>query len=355
MSHPAAKLSILIILLGLIGLLAVYSASIAENLGNPNTKLDEYRLVKQQATWLIVGLITFFVVSRIPITLIKKFIPLALIISILLMLLVFVPGIGQKLQGATRWINLGFFHLQPSEIFKISLILYLATWLEKKRSLRSFLLIICLSIGLIMLQSDLGSAVVLGTGAFLIYYLSGAKAKELFGISSIVLFLGFILILISPYRLRRVSTFLDPTTDPLGASYHIRQVLLSLGSGGWFGVGLGRSLQKHAFLPEASTDSIFAVICEEMGFFGGVILIGLFIGLIMLGYKISLSAKDQFTKLVAAGITSLIAVQIFVNLSAMVALVPLTGIPLPLISYGGSSLITTLFGLGILASAAKNK
>lgn len=354
MSHPATKLSILIILLGLIGLLAVYSASIAENLSNPN-KLDEYRLVRQQATWLFFGLITYFLISKIPFTLIKKLIPFVLTISIILMLLVIIPGIGQKLQGARRWIDLGFFHLQPSEIFKICLILYLANWLEKKRPLGSFLLIICLSIGLIMMQSDLGTAVVLATSSFLIYYLSGARVKELFTISIFALFLGLLLIIISPYRLRRVSTFLDPTTDPLGASYHIRQVLLSLGSGGWFGVGLGRSLQKHAFLPEASTDSIFAVISEELGFFGALIIIILIVALIMLGFKIALTAKDQFTKLTAAGITCLFAVQTFVNLSAMVALVPLTGVPLPLISYGGSSLISTMVGLGILASAAKNK
>jgi len=352
MKRPFVQLSILILALSFLGLLAIYNASVVEGF---NDFGDKYHFVKQQAVWLLTGLFLFILISRLPISFIKKIIPFGLFFSLILMVVVIVPGIGLKLQGARRWLNFGFFGIQPSELFKVMLVVYLAYWLEKRRSLSSFLGILAISLGLIMLQPDLGTAIVLGGSSFLVYYLSGAPVKQLFAIAIITLTLGCLLIVSSPYRLKRVQTFLDPTTDTLGSSYHINQILLSLGSGGWLGVGLGRSLQKHAYLPEATTDSIFAVICEEMGFLGGIILFALLTLLVLLGIRIALKSKSNFAKLCAGGISGLIAIQTFLNLSAMVALVPLTGIPLPLISYGGSSLIATLIGFGILASAAKEK
>lgn len=350
--HSVLSLFLLTVLICSLGLVAVYNSSVVEAF---NQFHDKYHFVKQQAILTIFGLISFIVISRIPIGLIRKLAPYAFAVSLFLMLIVLIPGIGMRLQGARRWINLGFTVLQPSEPFKVALVLYLAYWLEKPRQIKQFISVLGLSLILVMLQPDLGTTIVIGTTAFLVYYLSGAPVKELFIIATSALIFGIIMIVTSSYRLQRVQTFLDPTNDPLGSSYHINQVLLGLGSGGWLGVGLGRSIQKHAYLPEATTDSIFAVVGEELGFVGGVTLMALMLVLVLYAFKLSLRAKSTFGKLAAAGIAGLVAVQTFLNISAMVALVPLTGVPLPLISYGGSSLFAVLSALGILASAAQEK
>ncbi|MBI1871918.1 FtsW/RodA/SpoVE family cell cycle protein [Candidatus Collierbacteria bacterium] len=206
----------------------------------------------------------------------------------------------------------------------------------------------------LILQSDFGTAAIITSICFGLYFISGSGLKEI-GILLAVLLLGaFFFIFSSPYRMQRLATFIDPTSDTLGRSYHINQVILGLGSGGMFGVGLGRSRQKYAYLPEAATDSIFAIVGEETGFVGGLVLISLLLSLCLLAFKIAAKARDQHQRLVAVGIALLFSAQTFVNLSSMVALIPLTGVPLPLISYGGSSLITNFISLGILASIARS-
>ena len=350
MGHPIRNLLLMTLLLSSIGLLSVYNASVAEAF---NDFGDKYYFAKQQLVWLLAGFAIFFVLSSLPFKLIKKLIPVAFFISLIFMIAVIIPGVGLKVQGARRWIDLGVSTVQPSEFFKLSLLLYLAYWLEKPRRFRSFIAILVGSLILIMLQPDLGTAIIVGTTSFLVYYLSGSPLKELFCVLAIAFTLGFVLIAMSPYRLARVHTFLNPTVDPLGSGYHINQVILGLGSGGYFGVGLGRSIQKHSYLPEATTDSIFAVIGEEMGFAGGVAIIAGLLILSLYCLKLALLSKNNFAKVVIGSIGGLIGIQSFVNLSAMVALIPLTGVPLPLISYGGSSLITTFSALGILTSATK--
>lgn len=334
-----------------LGILAVYNASVAEGLASFNNK---FHFVSQQLKWAGIGTILLLVASQLPVSFYKKVAPAFFLFTLVLMVLVLIPGLGSKIQGARRWLSLGSFTLQPSELLKLSLIIYLAAWLEKPKPLLNFLFILGLILGLTMLQPDLGTAIILVSTGFLVFYLSGAPLHHLGLLFLGGISLGSLLILTSPYRRARLSTFLDPTEDPLGASYHINQVLLALGSGGLFGVGIGRSRQKYQYLPEATTDSIFAVIGEEVGFIGAITLLLLLLALISTAFKITTKARDPFAQLLAGGITGFLAVQILLNLAAMVALVPLTGIPLPLISYGGSSLITTLTGIGILLSISKS-
>lgn len=348
------SLSILLsgILVAVFGLIAIYDASIVDAY---KTFGDKFHYVKQQGSWLIIGIIASLVVSNLPIKFLKKIAPIGLLITIFLLIIVLIPGIGSKFLGARRWLILGPIVIQPSEILKISLILYLSHWLEKPREVIKFIALIGFCLFLIMLQPDLGTALIVVGSSFLVYYLSGAPIKYIFYFSSFLLVSILTLIAISPYRMNRVKTFLDPTADPLGASYHINQILYGIGSGGWTGVGLGMSRQKYAFLPEATTDSIFVIIAEEIGFVGSVFIILILIYLLMSSFRVASKTTDRFEMLLASGISLLFLVQIFVNLSSMVALVPLTGVPLPFISYGGSSLVSNFIALGLLINIAKKQ
>jgi cell division protein FtsW len=346
-----ALLTGLSVFISLIGLLAVYNASVVEAF---NDFHDKYHFAKQQLVWLFLGLTIYLIISRVSLKFLKKNAPLFFVFSLLSMVLVLIPGLGLRLQGARRWLALGSFNFQPSELLKASLVVYLATWLEKPKEMKRFALLLATCLGLIMLQPDLGTAVVVGVIGFGLFYLSGASSRDIIIFISSLAISGLVLIFSSSYRLERLKTFLEPTADPLGRSYHINQVLIGLGSGGLTGVGLGRSRQKYAYLPEATTDSIFTIVGEELGFIGGTILIGLLLSLSLLAFRIASLARDQHQRLLASGIALLLSAQTFVNLASMVALVPLTGVPLPLISYGGSSLISTFVALGILASVARH-
>lgn len=351
-SHNRLPSTILIagILIACFGLVAIYDASVVDAF---RTFEDKFHYVKQQSIWIVVGIIVALITANLPIQLIKKNAHILYGITLFLMIIVLIPGIGSKLLGARRWIDLGFMVLQPSELLKITLAIYLAKWLEQERSLKHFLILLGINIGLIMLQPDLGTAIITVAVSFMVYCLSGAKIKEIISFSAILVLAISSLILFSPYRMERMKTFIDPTVDPLGSSYHINQVLYGLGSGGVSGVGLGRSRQKYAYLPEATTDSIFVIIAEEFGFIGSSLFIITLIGLLTASFKVALNVHDKFDKLLSSSITLLFLIQIFVNLSSMVALVPLTGVPLPFISYGGSSLVTNFIALGLLINIAK--
>lgn len=353
---PAKKsrlaLSIIIggILLALFGLLAIYDASVVEGYKD---FADKFHFVKQQAVWLVIGIGTALVASSIPLSLLKKYSHIFLLICLFLMIVVLVPGIGSKFLGARRWIVMGPIVIQPSELIKIALIMYLAKWLEVPRDLKQFLALLGLCLGLVMLQPDLGTGVIIVGTCFAIYYLSGANTRDI-SIFIMLLFLAMsVLIIASPYRFNRLKTFMDPTSDPLGASYHINQILFGLGSGGLTGVGVGQSRQKFAYLPEATTDSIFVIIAEEFGFIGGTFVIISLIALCIASLKVASRSNDRFDKLLSSGVSLLFLTQILVNLSSMTALMPLTGVPLPFISYGGSSLVTNFLSLGLLANVAK--
>lgn len=340
----------LVILLTLFGLIVVFDASVVEAYQQFG---DKFYFLKLQAVWAVVGLIGLFVVSFIPAKVWSNFAMPFFFLSVILLIAVLLPGVGVEVQGARRWLDLGFTTLQPSELAKLAAVIYLSSWLSKHQRFLPFIFITSILLGLVILQPDMGTAVILSLTAFSLYFLSGAPIKNLLTIGLIGAVIGLGLIVISPYRLNRLKTFLDPSTDPLGASYHIRQVLIALGSGGWSGQGIGRSRQKYQYLPEATTDSIFAVIAEETGFIGSSMVILALISLVNRGIRISRLASTKFTQLLAGGITSWFALQTLINLSAMVAILPLTGVPLPFISYGGSSLITMLVASGILLNISK--
>lgn len=329
------------------GVLMVYDASSVSAFRDFG---DKFYYLKEQLKWLALGMVslsffTFFDYRRF-----YFLSPFIILTSIALLILVFIPGLGIKAYGASRWLNFRLFLLQPSELAKLSLVIYLSAWFSEKEKGRffAFLLLVGLLLALIFLQPDMGTAVVLALIALLLYFLSGAPLWHFGVLIPPAAVLSFILIRISPYRFQRLLSFVNPDIDPLGVSYHLRQILIALGSGGLWGLGIGQSRQKYAYLPESMTDSIFAIIGEELGFFKTAILIMLFIFFIWRGFKIAKSAPDRFGQLLGAGITSWFAIQIFINLSAMLALIPLTGIPLPFISYGGSSLVMALSGVGIL-------
>jgi cell division protein FtsW len=340
----------LVAIITLFGLVMVYNASVLEAF---TLFRDKYYFLKQQSLWLVLGWSALAVASIMPLNLLKKISPLALIVALVLLVIVLIPGIGSESLGARRWLNIGGFNLQPTELAKLSLLIYLAAWLEKNRPFWQFGLILALFLGLIMLQPDLGTALVLVTAAVLVFYISGAPLKVLLLLTVVGLTAGFGLIMSSDYRRERLMTFLNPMHDPLGSSYHIRQALIAIGSGGFWGLGLGESRQKYQFLPEVTTDSIFAVIAEEIGFVGGGLLIVALLVVIAHGMNIARLAPDRFSGLLAAGITSWLAVQMFINLAAMLAILPLTGVPLPFISYGGSSLIVSLTGIGLLVNISR--
>ncbi len=316
---------------------------------------DKWHYLKGQFLWVVVGLslltaFSFFDYHRFY----NLSLPL-LFVAIFLLILVFIPGIGIDLLGAKRWINLGFVSLQPSEFVKLSLAIYLAAWFSKKEKGRfiAFILLIGLLFGLVVLQPDMGTAIVILGEAFIMYFISGGNI--LYFLSSIPVLgaLGLVLIKTSPYRAERLATFLNPAIDVQNSSYHVKQILIALGNGGVFGVGLGNSLQKYAYLPENTTDSIFAIIAEELGFIGSTILIGIFAVVVWRGFLIASKAPDNFGRLLAAGITTFLGIQMIINLAAQTVLVPLTGIPLPFISYGGSALIVDLCAVGILLNIAR--
>jgi cell division protein FtsW len=341
---------ILILIFVFVGLIAVADASAPQAL---NTYGDKFYLFRQQLMWAGVGLAAFFVTSLINYKFWEKIATPIFLISLMLLTVVLLPHLGFKALGARRWIDAGMFSIQPSELVKISLTMFLAKVASKNKNALSYFVPLIVVAILIMLQPDLGTTLVVATIGLSQIFVSGVNLLYFAGALFTVFLATIGLILVSPYRKERLLTFLQTERDPLGASYHIRQILLGLGSGGIFGVGLGASRQKYLFLPESSTDSIFAVIAEELGLIGAVSIILLFGYFVFKGLTIAMRAPDTFSKVLATGITAWIGGQAFLNVASMVALVPLTGIPLPFISYGGSSLVTVMAACGILLNISQ--
>ncbi len=291
----------------------------------------------------------------------KKYVLLFFIAALGLLFLALISDIGEGYDKASRWISVGGFSFQPSEIFKLAFVLYLAAWLEKKGKevdnfsavMIPFITILALVGILLIKQPDIGTLGVIIVAAMAIYFAAGAKISHLLIIVSAGIAAFWGLIKMAPYRMDRLTVFLHPETDPQGIGYQINQALLALGSGGFFGLGLGHSRQKYNYLPEPIGDSIFAIIGEEVGFIGLLILLALFVIFAWRGFKIAQAAPDTFGKLAAVGITSWLTFQALMNIMAITSLIPLTGIPLPFISYGGSALVTSLLGVGILLSISR--
>jgi len=344
---------IILLVLGILILASVSASFSQEKFGTP------YYFLKRQILWIILGIILAFLVFRISLDFLKKLAPILLLINLILLAMVFLPGIGTKFGGAERWITLGFISFQPSEFLKLTFILYLAAWLanksfHKNQTLIAFLIIMGIISFLLISQPDISTLGVILISGILIYFLANTPLWH-----SLLMFLissGFFLTLIkiAPYRAERLLVFLKPETDPMGIGYQIKQALIAIGSGGILGFGLGMSRQKFGFLPGSISDSIFAIFSEETGFIGGLILISLFLIFLWRGFKIAKQSKDKFSQLTALGITSWITIQAFVNIGVMIGVLPLTGIPLPFISYGGSALITEMIGIGILLNISRH-
>jgi len=332
------------------GVIFVYDSSVAQAMADFG---DSNYYIRQQLLWLLIGFLVLFFFSNFDYRNLKKISGLLLVGSLTLLVLVLVPGFGTSVGGARRWLNLGILSIQPSEIVKLASAIWLAARFEKGVRLKPFLLLLPFVVFVTaILQKDLGSAIVFMVMAGLIFLLSGGALWQIFlavpvGIAGL---LG--LILTSDYRRNRILAFFDPFSDTQGVTYHISQVLIALGSGGITGLGLGQSRQKF-YIPEITTDSIFAVIGEELGFLGGLFLIVLFSVLIFRGFKIAENCTDRFGQILAGGITSWLGIQAIINLGAMVSLFPLTGVPLPFISYGGSALVANLAAIGILLNISK--
>ncbi len=342
--------SLFILFFSLFGLLFIFDASVPDSLQNFGTP---WHYASRHFVWILLGFSAFLGLSFIPSSTWKKIAPFAFGLAVILLIAVLIPGIGSRLQGAQRWILLGPVPIQPSEITKLSLILFFSTWLAKHQRFAPFLFFTTLIALLVMLQPNMSTAVILSLLSTILYFLAGGKLKPLFLFGGVATLLAAILILAAPYRRERLMTFINPESDPLGKSYHIRQITLALGRGGVFGQGIGLSKQKQHYIPEAANDSIFAIFAEETGFVGSVFLIALYGILIKTGLQITAAQTEREQYLVAAGVTTWFALQILFNLAAMVALVPLTGVPLPLLSYGGSAYLSNMAGLGLLLRLLK--
>lgn len=351
-------------LVGLIGLMIIFGLVMLSSAGSVfgfQRFQDSNFFLKSQLPAVGIGLVGLFLTYRTEYSRWRKWAVPMLFVTIILLLLVFMPGIGSFFLGARRWINLGFTTIQPSEIAKLVFVLYLAAWFEKRTgylrdvhvSLVPFLITVATVGGLILAEPDLGTTIVLILVSLAMYFVAGAPWRHLLGIGSAGIALIIILIKIAPYRAQRFTVFLNPDLDPQGIGYHINQALLAIGSGGWFGVGLGHSRQKFNYLPEPAGDSIFAVTAEELGFVFVTFFILAWCFLIYRGFQIARHAPDQFGSLVATGITAWLGFQAFLNIGALSGLLPLTGIPLPLMSHGGSAMIVNLTGLGILLNISR--
>ncbi|MBP1968193.1 cell division protein FtsW [Virgibacillus natechei] len=337
----------------IIGVVMVYSASYVWS----DYKFDDaFFYVKRQLLFAGAGLVAMLVIMVIPYNTWKKYANLILLVCFILLFLVLIPGIGMVRGGAQSWIGVGAFSIQPSEFMKLGLIIFLSAYLAtNQKYITSFkkgffpsMILVFTAFGLIMLQPDLGTGAVLVLTCMLMIFTAGARMTHFLGLAALGL-AGFVFLIASaPYRISRITAFLNPWEDPLGDGFQIIQSLYAIGPGGLMGVGFGQGLQKYFYLPEPQTDFIFAILGEEFGFIGGTIVIGLFLLLLWRGIRISLEAPDLFGRFLALGIVAMLTIQTMMNISVVIGLIPVTGITLPFLSYGGSSLTLTLCSVGIL-------
>ncbi len=341
-----------------IGLVMLWSASTVESQQNFNN--TSYYFTHQLLYGVGLGLLAMYILSRIDYHVWKKVIPFALAGTFIALLLVKIPGIGFGANGATRWIDIGPLFFQPAEAAKLALIMYLAGWMSTRGHHNGFwqsvfppVLIIGLYCSLILWQPDLGTMISLVLTAAIMLFVGGIRLRYFAWLTAAGVAVMLILIKLEPYRVKRITAFLNKSVDPLGIGYQINQALIGIGSGGWFGYGYGHSRQKYSYLPEAINDSIFAVMAEELGFIRVLLILLLFVWFIVRGIQISYKAPDLFGKMMAVGIIGSIAAAVVVNISAITGLLPLTGIPLPFFSYGSSAMIVTLAGCGIVLNISR--
>jgi len=353
---PILLISVLLLLA--IGLVAVYSASsmLAEARFG-----DHYFYLKRQAVFCLFGILLMIAAKNINYLIYRKLVYVFLGLSLLLLVLLLIPGLGFKVGGAQRWFRFGFISLQPSEAAKLSLAIFMAYSMSKNvDQMRTFmngllphLLVGSIFVALILLQPDLGTAVIIGMWMLILLFVGGVHLGQLFLLLGLTTPIVFYLISQSAYRLNRWWAFLNPWEDPQGFGFQIIHSFLAFGSGGLFGVGLGKSKQKLFYLPEPHTDFVAAIIAEEAGFIGISILTILFALIVIRGIRIALKAPELFGTYLALAISCMLAVQVIVNMGVVMALLPTKGLTLPFVSYGGSSLVISLLGMGILMNISR--
>ena len=359
-ARSAPDVYILLATLGLLGLgvVMVYSASAVMAFREYG---DSFYYLKRQLIFAGLGLVAMYFAMNVDYWVWKKYAKIGLIVCFALLVVVLIPGIGVVRGGARSWLGIGSFGIQPSEFMKLAMVVFLSKLLsEHQERLAKFttgllppLAIVGLAFGFIMLQPDLGSGAVLVGASLIVIYSAGARISHLAGLAAVGA-AGFVgLIAAAPYRMQRITGYLDPWSDPLGSGYQIIQSLFAIGPGGLVGLGLGASRQKHSYLPEPQTDFIFSIVAEELGFLGGALLLSLFLLLVWRGMRAAITAPDTFGSLLAVGIVGIIGVQVFINIGVVIGLLPVTGITLPLISAGGSSLTLLLTAIGVLLNVSR--
>lgn len=352
LSNEVKILYISVIALSLFGLLMQYSASSYSALRDFG---DAFYYVKKQAIALVFALCMLFFIRFVKTDWLKKFRYIILGISCILLALVFVPGLGVENYGATRWINLGFTTFQPSDLAKFGLVIFIAGCLDKKSAI-SFknMLPILMATGivcvLIMLEPNMSITMCVGLSVLIMLFVGGGKLKHFAIMAVPAIMLVVVLILLEPYRLKRLMAFIDPWESPLGEGYQLIQSYYALGSGGLFGLGLFNSRQKYLFLTFAESDFILSIIGEELGWIGIICVLGIFIAVVICGIKIATSAVTRYDCYLATGITAIIAVQTLLNIAVVSGSIPPTGLPLPFVSNGGTSLVCFMASVGILAN-----
>ena len=348
-----------VIILALFGLIMIYSASSiwAEYKFN-----DSFHYVKYQGIFLLVSIIIMFLISKIDYRIYYEKSNLILLICIILLILVLIPGIGSIRNGSRSWFGIGSLGIQPSEFAKLGLIIFTSKYLSNSNNyIKSFktgvfpiLLITLVIFGLIMLQPDLGTGVILVMSIISLLFIAGVNMK-FFILGGIIGVIGVIvLIIIAPYRMDRITSFINPWNDPLGTGFQIIQSLYAIGPGGLLGTGYLNSIQKHFYLPEPQTDFIFSIIAEEFGVMGAVIVVGLFSIILIRGITISTHTKDTFSKYLSFGMLFQMMFQTLMNLMVVIGMIPVTGVTLPFLSYGGSSLLISMISIGILLNISRH-
>ncbi|HLW37664.1 MAG TPA: putative lipid II flippase FtsW [Candidatus Eremiobacteraceae bacterium] len=357
---PDAGLLVIAGLLTAIGIVMVFSASSAVAYTQYH---DPAYYLKREFVWAAIGLVALVIALRIDYTKLRPAAPWIFGVAVLLLAAVLLPHVGSVEGGARRWISLRYLSFEPSEFAKLALLLFMAALLSARSDgARSFkqvgfplLLWVGICFALVMREPDLGTATIFLLSAFVMLFVGGARLTHLAIEVAVAVPALLAFIYASPYRRDRFLAFLHPFKDPLRSGYHIIQSLYALGSGGMFGLGLGQSRQKFGYLPAQHTDFIFSIIGEELGFVGAAAVLALFLAFAYRGIRIAMKAEDRFGFYLAIGITASIALQAFINVGVVTSSWPVTGVPLPFISYGGTSLATTLFAVGLLASVSRGR
>lgn len=353
---PGILLSVLCLLV--IGIVMVYSSSAVKA---EFQYKDQFYFLKRQLVWAGLGLVAMSFFSRFSFWHWQKAARPFFLLSLALLIVVLLPGIGKVVNGARRWIGVGSLSFQPAELMKFAFVTYSALYFQQRRSrlgrfwsgVVPLLVVTGLLFGVILLEPDLGTAMTVGGTAFIMLFAAGANLWHLIGLVLSALPGLLWAVFGAEYRRRRFFAFLDPWADPQGSGFHIIQALYAIGSGGLFGVGLGQSRQKLFYLPEQHTDFIFAILGEELGFLGALLVLSLFFVFAWRGFRTALGAPDYFSGVLAIGITAMISLQALMNIAVVTASIPITGIPLPFISFGGSSLVFTLAAVGVLLNISR--